>query len=116
LLADMEYNLTFEGEEFLSNLSPRKRIDLYLFYKECLTNVLRHASATHVTTRLIAGPKALTLTITDNGIGIKFLGENPASLKRRARLLGAHLSTEHPASGGTHIILTLKKHKWNILK
>jgi signal transduction histidine kinase len=37
--------------------------------QESLTNVLRHAKATHVTIRLERTPSLLTLEITDNGIG-----------------------------------------------
>ena len=110
LLADMKYDLSFEDEELLQNLKPRKRIDLFLFYKECLNNVLRHASATHVSTQLKVVPKKLTLTLTDNGIGLP--NEIPSSLKRRARLLGAKLSTETPANGGTRIVLKLRIHNW----
>jgi len=110
ILADLEHAITFEGEERLQHIKPRRRVDLFLFYKECLTNVLRHSNATQVTTRLEALQELITLTVADNGQG---LGENngngvPASLKRRARLLGAQVSAGSSASGGACITLKLK--------
>ena len=114
LLADMEYHLTFEGEAFLSTLRPRKRVDLFFFYKECLANIIRHSGATETDTALIVTQNHLTLTITDNGIGLP--DGIPASLKRRARLLGGQLTAASPPEGGTHITLKLKLRKWKLLK
>ena len=114
LLADMEYQLSFEGEAFLVNLNPRKRVDLFFFFKECLANIIRHSGATQADTQLKVTPKELTLTITDNGIGLP--DGIPASLNRRARMLGAKLSVERAQEGGTRITLTLKLRKWKLLK
>jgi signal transduction histidine kinase len=114
LLADLGHAITFEGEEILPLLSRRKRIDLYLFHKEALINIIRHSGATEATTRLVASPGEITLTISDNGCGIA--GGPPSSLKRRARLLGADLSVEPPEAGGTRIVLKLKSRKFRFLK
>ncbi|MDF7825970.1 histidine kinase [Pontiellaceae bacterium B12227] len=105
LLADAEHDLVFEGEEFIHRLSPRKRIDLFLFYKECLTNIVRHSHATRITTHMIGSPKQIRLIIADNGQGVL---EIPHSLKRRAHLLHARLGIENPPEGGTCITLKLK--------
>lgn len=114
LLADLEHSITFEGEEILPSLPRRKRIDLYLFHKEALINIIRHSGATEATTRLVASPDEIVLTISDNGCGIA--DGPPSSLKRRARLLGADLSVEPPEAGGTCIVLKLKSRKFGILK
>jgi signal transduction histidine kinase len=105
ITADLEHHMAFEGEEFIQRLSPRRRIDLFLFYKECLINIIRHSGATRVNTQLTANRNELNLSITDNGHGLN--GGVPSSLKRRARLLGAQVSTEKPEPGGTRISLTL---------
>jgi signal transduction histidine kinase len=104
--ADHQHDLFFEREERLQNISPAKRIGLFLFYKECLTNIIRHAEATQITTHLVAGDRMLTLTITDNGHGLN--GEVPSSLTRRARLLKSKLKTNSLSSGGTQVTLQLK--------
>ena len=106
LTTDHQHDLSFEEEARLQDISPRRRIDLFLFYKECLTNIIRHAEATQITTHLIAGETKVTLTITDNGNGLN--GEVPASLKRRARLLKSTLTTESLPNGGTRITLQFK--------
>ena len=114
LLADLEHRISFQGEEFLARLPRRKRIDLSLFYKEALINVIRHSGATEVSTHLAATSNELRLTVTDNGQG--FTGEEPVSLKRRARLLGADVQFEDPGSGGTRIVLTLNTRRIGVLK
>ena len=106
LLADIDHDITFEGTTFIKNLKPRRRIDIFLFYKECLVNILRHSQATHVITELEASPKELFLTVTDNGEGIA--GEVPPSLKRRARLLRGQVTAKNSTGGGTCIRLLLK--------
>ncbi len=106
ITTDHQHDLSFEQEVRLQDISPRRRIDIFLFYKECLTNIIRHAEATQITTHLIAGETKVTLTITDNGHGLN--GEVPASLKRRARLLKSTLTTESLASGGTRVTLQFK--------
>lgn len=107
LLADLEHDIDIVGEDVLNKLSRRKRIDLYLFYKEALVNVIRHSGATRVETRVRAEAKEVCLSVADNGHG--FTGGAPASLKRRARMLGAQFDVESPISGGTQVKLTLRK-------
>ncbi|MDA7675011.1 histidine kinase [Akkermansiaceae bacterium] len=113
-LADLEHDLSFQGEDFLKQLSRRRRIDLFFFYKEALINVIRHSGATSVKTRLVADAKQVCLTVTDNGHGYE--GDFPASLQRRTRLLGAHSSVTQSESGGTRITLTLKTQKFEFFK
>lgn len=119
LLTDLQYELIFEGKEILKNLKPRRRIDLFFFYRESLTNILRHSGATKVRIRITADEKVIRLAITDNGHGIKASdtanGLVPPSLKRRARLLRAKVSLEHPDDGGTKVVLVLKIRKFPFL-
>jgi signal transduction histidine kinase len=107
-MANLEHNFSIKGEDHLTRLNPRARVDLFLFYKECLVNISRHSGATEFSTRLIATPKTIELTITDNGLGLEHV---PASLKRRAHLLGAKVSVERPAAGGACITLRLRNRK-----
>lgn len=116
LLSDLDYKIEFSGEDLLHSLKPRQRIDIFLFFKECLINILRHSGATKVSILLVATPKDIHLTITDNGHGIDSEKDQvPASSRRRARLLRARVTAEHPLEGGTCISLTLKPRKFRIL-
>ncbi|MHC4626980.1 MAG: histidine kinase [Planctomycetota bacterium] len=110
ILADLEHSITFEGEEWVQRIKPRRRVDLFLFYKECLTNILRHSNATRVKTKFEARQELITLIVTDNGQGLRETKGNgvPTSLKRRARLLGAQVSAGPSASGGACITLKLR--------
>ncbi|WP_338686309.1 ATP-binding protein [Haloferula helveola] len=106
ILADLENSLSVRGQEHLHQLTRRKRMDLYLFHKEALVNVIRHSGATTVETVLESVPGKVSLRITDNGKGLD--GAPPASLRRRAQLMGAELSIEQPEAGGTCLFLNLK--------
>jgi signal transduction histidine kinase len=114
LLADLEHDFVIEDNASLKKLSRRANIDIYLFYKECLTNIIRHSGATRVSTRISSTKKEICLTVTDNGCGMDTtLGnEIPSSLKRRARFLKAKVHAESAPEGGT--IITLRYRTWKL--
>lgn len=109
ILVKVEHELSIEGDYYLSRLRPRIQSDLYLFYKECLINVGRHANATRLETCLVATSREVHLTVSDNGVGV---GKVPASLKRRARLLRAVVVVGQPEGGGTKITLKFSNKPW----
>lgn len=106
ILADLEHDSNFEGEAMLCKLRPQERVDLLLFYQECLTNIIRHSGATRAHTRLVTTEREINLTVSDNGRGLD--GGVPASLQRRARLLGAVVEARRSDASGTSIHLRLK--------
>ena len=110
LLAGLEHDLDFQGEEHFERVKNRRRIDLILFNKECLANIVRHSQATSISTRLVCTKKQLTLTIQDNGKGT--IDRVPPSLQRRAKLMRATVQINQPATSGTMITLTLKLRKF----
>ncbi|MDA0349481.1 MAG: histidine kinase [Verrucomicrobia bacterium] len=114
IMAKLENNISIEGEEYLNKLKPNTRFDLILFYNECLVNISRHSQASQFTTHLMADNKEILLSVSDNGRGISEFRVNgvPKSLKRRARLLGAKVSVDRPATGGTCINLKLRTRRW----
>jgi signal transduction histidine kinase len=106
MLADLQHQLELKDGEVLQSLSPRKRLDLFLFYQECLANIIRHSGATRVQTRISAADGQIELEVTDNGRGLT--GGVPASLKRRARLLGAAVASVAAEGPGTRIQLRFR--------
>ncbi|MGJ8656604.1 MAG: sensor histidine kinase [Akkermansiaceae bacterium] len=110
LIANLEYTFTVEGGEFIQSLKARSRSDLFLFFKECLININRHADATAVEIQLKADPQQIHLRISDNGSGIQDSDEAklPPSLARRAKLLRAEVSFAPADGGGTCITLILR--------
>jgi signal transduction histidine kinase len=109
VVTNLEHEFSIEGESYLGQLSPRIQVDLVLFYKEALINISRHAGASHITTRLVADPQVVHLTISDDGRGILDNADEspPDSLRRRAGFLKAELHVESSADSGTCIQLTL---------
>ncbi|MCB1121357.1 MAG: ATP-binding protein [Verrucomicrobiae bacterium] len=113
LAADLEHKFILEGEDDIQLIKPGKRIDLFLFHKECLINIIRHSGATRAETRFIAHGKKLLLSVTDNGRGFAKTTKNavPNSLRRRAKLVGAQVSISNIAEGGASVTLTMGP-KW----
>lgn len=118
IMAKLDHQLTVEGQSHLKRLKPRIRVDLFLFYKECLVNISRHAEASGITSHLIADQTGITLTIRDNGIGIDHQQEGlaPKSLERRAGLLRAKVRVDHPPEGGTIVTLKIPTKRLGIFK
>jgi signal transduction histidine kinase len=116
IMAKLQHQISIEGEEYLKALPPRTRADLFLFYKECLVNISRHSGASKYATELKAGPDGIRMRICDNGRGLEISEEDgaPASLKRRAKLLGAKVTVSNLDAGGTCILLELRTRKWSI--
>lgn len=115
ILADLDHSITFEGQQFLQNVAPQRRSDLFFFYKECLINIIRHSGATKASTFVKADARIIYLSITDNGKGMEATGKGitpPPSLRRRARLLVAKVSVTTPPEGGTRITLKMKRRWW----
>eukprot|EP00903_Cladosiphon_okamuranus_P004181 g4179.t1 len=71
ILHGLDYDLSVECENKLSKLGPKVRADLFLFFKESLVNVTRHADATQCSIKLFEENKAIILTIADNGCDSK---------------------------------------------
>ncbi|CAA6677755.1 MULTISPECIES: sensor histidine kinase [unclassified Lentimonas] len=115
IVVDLQHEMNFEGQAWLEKLRPQERVDLFLFYKECLINICRHAGATKLYTDLKADAKKVTLSVIDNGAGVGVTDDTqiPAALARRAKLLGADFELDSPKSGGTRILLCYQpRSKW----
>jgi signal transduction histidine kinase len=73
--------------------------------REALSNAARHAAATSVEVRVQLQGDDLSLTVTDNGVGISpgVRRSGLANLEQRARECGGALSLEPPDGGGTQL-------------
>jgi signal transduction histidine kinase len=61
-------NYAFDGD--LSNLGEHTNISIYRIVQECLTNIVKYASATNVNIELKNDTENLNLFISDDGIGM----------------------------------------------
>lgn len=78
----------------------------YRIVQESLTNVIRHADATHVTVTIEVDERALRLQVIDNGrtsAGPVTPGSGIAGMQERARLLGGTLTAQPRPSGGFEV-------------
>lgn len=80
---------------------------VFRIFQEILTNIARHAGATHVRARLAEESAAITLVVQDNGKGLP-KSCNPASLgilgmRERAWLLGGVVEIASGRSVGTTV-------------
>lgn len=96
-------------------LTPNQRRHLLLFFKEALTNVVRHARASSVDVRIELALGRLRLSVRDDGVGFDAAGapagpggrrgHGLASLARRAAELGGRLRLDSAPGRGTWIEL-----------
>jgi len=115
LLGEINYSISFEAEEILNQLKRRTRIDLILFLKECLVNIIRHSEASNVEITASANNSRVRLTVKDNGLGLN--KKLPNSLARRSQLLKGKLTFDVPSKySGLCITLTFKRRKWGVLR
>jgi len=71
-LADNRYTKEVHvDEDTLTNVPPDIRIDLLRIVQEAITNTIKHTNAHHVSVLLYREDRLLTLSVTDDGEGIK---------------------------------------------
>jgi len=67
--AGIDYSFSFEDSIPKIVLSPQKRRDLYLIFKESINNIAKYSNATKATIRFDKTKEMLTMRIEDNGYG-----------------------------------------------
>jgi signal transduction histidine kinase len=102
--------------EFLDNLRSRPSeaaaSTLYFTAAELLSNVARHARATHARLVLDETTDAIAVTVGDNGCGgaaVSSSGSGLVGLRRRAAALDGSLRVSSPDGGPTVVSMTLPK-------
>ncbi|MGH2508004.1 MAG: sensor histidine kinase, partial [Ktedonobacteraceae bacterium] len=109
-------SFTCRGTEF--PLLPEAEIAIFRIAQEALSNVWRHAQATHVLVELTYLPETLLMHILDDGCGFLALQmgdqqyETPGNfglvgMRERAILIGAHLTIHSQPEHGCRVYLTL---------
>jgi signal transduction histidine kinase len=90
--------------EDLDDLPAAVEVAAYRIAAEALTNVVRHAGATHAVARLTRDPASLLVEVVDDGRGIDpaaQAGVGMVSLRERAAELGGTTEVTCPPAGGT---------------
>jgi len=81
--------------------------ELLRIAQECITNAMRHARAGHVEVSLAFTPGAVTLTVTDDGVGFDPAGHHEGfgllGMRERAARIGARLTVSSVPGSGARI-------------
>jgi signal transduction histidine kinase len=83
----------------LRELSPGVERSIYRIVQEALTNVIRHAGASHAVVTLCYAPDTLEVTVVDDGVGPdggtngSSVGHGLVGMRERVALLGGRLET-----------------------
>lgn len=110
-------HITFTRSGTEVRLSPPVELALYRISQEALSNVVRHAQASHANLKIDFLPEAVTLEVGDDGVGFK-VPESPAEfapgghfgllgIHERTEMIGAKLDIQSSPGRGSHVILTV---------
>lgn len=108
-------NCCFECDGPVLPLKHEDAIHLYRIAQEATTNAVRHSRATEIVIRLETEDGLMTLTVSDDGIG---LPESPSSrngiglriMAHRASLIGANFKLERLPTRGTCVTCSVSSH------
>ncbi|MCC6207303.1 MAG: hypothetical protein IT488_04045 [Gammaproteobacteria bacterium] len=85
---------------------------IHQIFREALINITKHARASNVKSTLAVDPKAVCITISDDGIGLQTTqqggkGYGLNNMIRRAKENNGDVDLESPQEGGTRITMRL---------
>jgi signal transduction histidine kinase len=106
LTIDMDLDGRLEG------IPPGVDLSAYRIAQEALTNVLKHAGATHVDVKVVRDAGAIEVTVEDNGRGLAgngslVGGHGLIGMKERVNLFGGRLETAGRDGGGFRVFARL---------
>jgi two-component system sensor histidine kinase UhpB len=95
-------------------LSAQDELVIYRVAQEALTNIARHAHATHAELELgLDGNAAVVLRVRDDGRGFDSTGRHASygvrGMRERAMLIGATMQIESTGSRGTEVVLRVPR-------
>ncbi len=110
VLPGVDYRLSCEGSILSQKLPFDFRHNLFLFFKEALTNIGRHAHATAVEVRIEPTGNTWQLTVQDNGRGFDpaahTSGNGLRNLRARAARMRASFEVQSRPGQGTRLTVS----------
>jgi len=107
---------TFEvGDQVIPRLSPQTELQVIRIVQEALSNIRKHAKATHALVKVAKSESEVTLVIEDNGKGfdVNTLEQDDSSkfgirtIKERAESIYSRLDIESNPQHGTRVTLSI---------
>ena len=119
MLEPLDWKFTANEEAWQGELSDEQNRHLFLFFREALHNILRHAQARKVSVRVEQDAERFFLAIEDDGRGIdeKRMARKSTlrALRQRVAALDAHMDVITAAGEGTRLELSIplakKRHR-----
>jgi signal transduction histidine kinase len=111
-LAGLRYRVEMPDQLPDAPIAPEIRHNVFLAFKEAVNNVVKHAQATEVHSRLRLGENVFTLEIEDNGRGLGGLEQKSGrnglrNMRKRMEDVGGKFSIGPAAGRGTIVQLTV---------
>lgn len=109
LLPNHEVEWQHTAQTLPASWPIESRRQVFLFFKEAITNILRHAKATHVELSAKVSDTTFEMSIYDNGCGFDTVapsrGMGLESLRQRAKVIGGSMTMQSSAEHGTTLTL-----------
>jgi ligand-binding sensor domain-containing protein/two-component sensor histidine kinase len=109
---EIEFKVHSSVEDKDVHLGADLRREVYLIFKECINNLVKHSACTEAALTFSINGPWLVISITDNGKGFEpdagsegMGGHGLTSMQRRATALGGSLKIESNRGRGTDITL-----------
>ncbi len=101
--ADIHYDIQTKGLDLRQKLPTQLRQNLYLIYKESITNIIRHSDADRVTIKLLNEGSSFEMLIQDNGSfsqkDYKTTGLGLSNIQMRAQQINAQVECKARPDG-----------------
>ncbi|NWF91019.1 MAG: hypothetical protein HXY50_16355 [Ignavibacteriaceae bacterium] len=112
LLPGMEWSFTASDGIKFDLFSLEQRRNIFLIYKEALTNVVRHSKAAKCAINILNKTDEMNISVVDNGEGfdLKSVKENTGilSMMKRAEKINGKIKLESSIGKGTSVSLSVK--------
>jgi PAS domain S-box-containing protein len=111
--AQYELEIDFVHKDIPESIHPESALCLFRIVQEGLRNVQRHSRASKVDVQLKGSAEAISLNLSDNGIGFELSsslaprGLGIRSMRERARMLGGTFAVLSRPMQGTQITVTV---------
>ena len=112
-LIEIEWSFDSPKEINLTGLNLEAKRNIFLIYKEILTNICKHSKATSCSIAIITQPKMFKMVIIDNGIGFDYdilpRKSGLINIQKRAEQIHGKSEINSIIGSGTTIVFEIRK-------
>ena len=102
---DVRFRFHTSEDEYDLQVGADVRRQVFLVFKECIHNVVRHARCTEVDVEVRVENKRMVVQVRDNGVGFEAVaavdGHGLASMRDRAQRIGGRIEVRADHEGTT---------------